>query len=97
MHGPVSLIDAHYPVLIFTPTDAAAKGFAELAADLRGKGASVFVTGAIGGLPALGPEHPDADAICLIQSLYGLLVELAGRRGTNADEPRHLRKVTRTR
>lgn len=97
MHGPLSLIDAHYPVLIFAPTDAAAKGLAELAADLRGKGAAVFVTGAADGLPALAPDHPDADAICLIQSLYGLLVELAGRRGTDADSPRHLRKVTRTR
>jgi glutamine---fructose-6-phosphate transaminase (isomerizing) len=100
MHGPVSLVDTHYPVLIFMPTDAAAKGLAELAADLRGKGASVFVTGtgeAAGSLPSLSPEHPEADAICLIQSLYGLLVVLAGRRGTNVDQPRHLRKVTRTR
>ncbi|MEA2983983.1 MAG: hypothetical protein QOD94_237 [Alphaproteobacteria bacterium] len=100
MHGPVSLVDTHYPVLIFVPTDAAAKGLAELAADLGSKGASVFVTGtreAAGSLPSLSPEHPDADAICLIQSLYGLLVTLAGRRGTNVDKPRHLRKVTRTR
>jgi glucosamine--fructose-6-phosphate aminotransferase (isomerizing) len=100
MHGPVSLVDTHYPVLIFLPTDAAAKGLSELAADLRGKGASVFITGpggTPGSLPALTPEHPDADAICLIQSLYGLLVVLAGRRGTNVDQPRHLRKVTRTR
>jgi glucosamine--fructose-6-phosphate aminotransferase (isomerizing) len=97
MHGPVSLVDADYPVLIFQPTDAAAKGLDALATDLRAKGASVFVTGAAGGLPAVAPEQPDADAICLIQSLYGLLVELAERRGTNVDQPRHLRKVTRTR
>jgi glutamine---fructose-6-phosphate transaminase (isomerizing) len=100
MHGPVSLVDTHYPVLMFMPTDAAAKGLAELATDLRGKGAAVFVTGAgspPGNLPALLPDHPDADAICLIQSLYGLLIGLADRRGTNIDEPRHLRKVTRTR
>ena len=95
MHGPVSLVDTHYPVLIFMPTDAAAKGLPELAADLRGKGASVFVTG--GNLPALPHEHADADAICLIQSLYGLLVGLADGRGTDIDQPRHLRKVTRTR
>jgi glucosamine--fructose-6-phosphate aminotransferase (isomerizing) len=82
---------------MFMPTDAAAKGLGEMAADLRNKGASVFVTGEAGGLPALAPEHPDADAICLIQSLYGLLVPLAARRGTNIDQPRHLRKVTRTR
>jgi glucosamine--fructose-6-phosphate aminotransferase (isomerizing) len=100
MHGPVSLVDTHYPVLIFMPTDAAAKGLAKLAADLGSKGASVFVTGTgegSGNLPSLSPEHPDADAICLIQSLYGLLVTLAGRRGTDVDKPRHLRKVTRTR
>jgi glutamine---fructose-6-phosphate transaminase (isomerizing) len=80
---------------MFMPTDAAAKGLPELAADLRGKGASVFVTG--NNLPALPPDHADADAICLIQSLYGLLVGLASRRGTDIDQPRHLRKVTRTR
>ena len=82
------------------PADAAAAGLSELAANLRGKGASVFVTGAsstAGSLPALAAEHPDADAICLIQSLYGLLVGLAKRRGTDIDQPRHLRKVTRTR
>ena len=100
MHGPVSLVDAHYPVLLFTPTDAAAQGFPELANDLRSKGALVFATGAgaeAGTLPTVPPEHPDADAICLIQSLYGLLVNLGDRRGTDVDQPRHLRKVTRTR
>jgi glutamine---fructose-6-phosphate transaminase (isomerizing) len=101
MHGPVSLVDHHYPVLIFMPTDAAAKGLRELAADLRRKGASVFTTdhGDKTGdsLPTLPPDHPDMDAVCLIQSLYGLLVRLAGSRGTNVDQPRHLRKVTRTR
>ncbi len=100
MHGPVSLVANHYPVMIFAPTDAAAKGLRELAADIRGKGAAVFITdhgGAAGSLPALEPDYPDTDAICLIQSLYGLLVRLAERRGTNVDQPRHLRKVTRTR
>jgi len=100
MHGPVSLVANHYPVMIFAPTDAAGKGLRELAVDIRSKGAAVFITdhgGMEGGLPALAPDHPDTDAICLIQSLYGLLVRLAERRGTNIDQPRHLRKVTRTR
>jgi glutamine---fructose-6-phosphate transaminase (isomerizing) len=52
---------------------------------------------AAGRLPALPPEHPDADAICLIQSFYALAVRIAVRRGTNVDQPRHLQKVTRTR
>jgi len=100
-HGPVSLVAQHYPVLLFAPTDEAGKGLRELAADIHAKGAAVFITehgGATPGtLPALAPDQPEADAICLIQSLYALLPPLAERRGTNVDQPRHLRKITITR
>ena len=47
-------------------------------------------------LSVLSPDHPDADAICLIQSFYTFLVQLAARRGADVDRPRHLQKVTRT-
>src|SRR5215216_6557652 len=101
LHGPVALVSMRYPILMFTPTDAAAVGLRELAADLRRKGAAVFITEAgergEGRLPAPAPDHPDADAVCLIQSFYGLIVHLAERRGTNVNRPRHLQKVTRTR
>jgi glucosamine--fructose-6-phosphate aminotransferase (isomerizing) len=101
MHGPVSLVSNSYPVLMFMPTDQAADGLHTLAAELRRKGASVFATeygsDGAGVLPALAPDHPDADAICLIQSFYALAVRVGGRRGTDVDQPRHLRKVTRTR
>jgi fructoselysine-6-P-deglycase FrlB-like protein len=50
-----------------------------------------------GRLPVLPPDHPDTDAICLIQSLYGLAIRLARHRGIDADQPRHLRKITQTR
>jgi glucosamine--fructose-6-phosphate aminotransferase (isomerizing) len=98
-HGPVSLVSERYPVLMFMPTDVAAAGLQELAADLRRKGASVFATDPdmVGSLPALAADHPDADAVCLIQSFYALAVQLAQQRGLNVDEPRHLRKITRTR
>jgi len=100
-HGPMALVSQHYPLLLFTPTDAAAAGLHELAADLRRKGAHVFAAEhgqpAAGRLPALPPAHPDIDAICLIQTFYALVVRIAVRRGTNADQPRHLQKVTRTR
>jgi len=101
LHGPVSLVSDRYPVLMFLPTDAAADGLHELAADLRRKGASVFTTGAgvasDGCLPAPAADHPDTDAVCLIQSFYTLAVQLARQRGTNVDQPRHLQKITRTR
>jgi glutamine---fructose-6-phosphate transaminase (isomerizing) len=105
LHGPVALVSARYPVLMFAPTDAAAHGMSQLAEDLRGKGAEVFITAQdaatekapLGRLAALAPDHPETDAICLIQSFYATVVRLAAARGINVDEPRHLRKVTRTR
>lgn len=100
-HGPIALVSRTYPILVLAPTDEAAPGIAELIVDLRREGACVLVAEAgehrPGRLPALAPEQPDADAICLIQSFYAFLVRLAQRRGTNVDRPRHLQKVTRTR
>lgn len=100
-HGPIALVTRNYPVLVLTPTDESAEGFSDLVADLRGKGACVLV--AESGetqrcpLPVLAPDQPETDAICLVQSFYGFLVHLAARRGIDADHPRHLQKVTRTR
>ncbi len=97
LHGPIALVEPSYPALVFVPTDSAAAGLHALAADLRRKNARVFMTGEEEGLPALAPDHPDADAVCLIQSFYALAIRLAQSRGINVDLPRHLQKVTRTR
>ncbi|MEK4034245.1 SIS domain-containing protein [Methylocystis sp. IM3] len=101
LHGPIALVAPSYPVLMFAPTDAAAVGMTELAADLRAKGAAAFITSTLASapdrLPALPDDHPETDAICLIQSFYAMVVRLAAMRGTNVDKPRHLRKITRTR
>jgi glucosamine--fructose-6-phosphate aminotransferase (isomerizing) len=68
---------------------------------LNQKGALALVAGAdlsnTECLPVLAPDHPDADAICLIQSFYCCLTTLAMLRGRVSDQPRHLQKVTRTR
>lgn len=100
-HGPIALISGAFPILAFNPWDDAAAGVTALVADLRRKGARVLVAepGNPQGdrLPVLPPDHPDADAICMIQSFYALLVKLAAERGTDADRPRHLQKITRTR
>jgi glucosamine--fructose-6-phosphate aminotransferase (isomerizing) len=101
LHGPIALVSPRYPIMIFGPADAAAAGLDELAANLTRKGAIVLRTGAGEGvsisLPTLPVDHPDADALCLIQSFYGFLIALAERRGTDVITPRHLQKVTRTR
>ncbi|MFL6821553.1 MAG: SIS domain-containing protein [Xanthobacteraceae bacterium] len=96
LHGPIALVEPSYPALVFVPTDSAAAGLHALAADLRRKDARVFITGEEEGLPALAPDQPDADAVCLIQSFYALAIRLAQSRGINVDLPRHLQKVTRT-
>ena len=100
-HGPIALVSRSYPILAFNPADEAAAGVTDLVADLRQKGARVLVAEPGdpqgGRLAALAPDYPDADAICMIQSFYAFLVKLAARRGTDADQPRHLQKVTRTR
>jgi glutamine---fructose-6-phosphate transaminase (isomerizing) len=101
LHGPITLVESSYPVLLFMPTDEAAAGMRTLAADLHGKSADVFMTDhtpqETGWLPALALDHPDVDAVCLIQSFYALAIRLAQHRGTDVDQPRHLQKVTRTR
>lgn len=101
LHGPIALVEPSYPALLFVPSDQAAAGMRALAADLQRKNARVFMTELgqepAGSLPALAPDHPDADAVCLIQSFYGLAIRVAERRGIDVDQPRHLQKVTRTR
>jgi glucosamine--fructose-6-phosphate aminotransferase (isomerizing) len=48
------------------------------------------------GLPVIRPDRPETDAVCLIQAFYGLAIRLATHRGLDADRPRNLQKVTRT-
>jgi glucosamine--fructose-6-phosphate aminotransferase (isomerizing) len=101
-HGPIALVSSGYPVLIFMPGDKSAKPLSTLTADLCRKRAAVFTTsrddlpGAVR-LPILRSDRPETDAVCLIQSFYGLAVQLATHRGMSVDQPRHLQKVTRTR
>jgi glutamine---fructose-6-phosphate transaminase (isomerizing) len=101
LHGPVALVSPQYPVVMFTPSDAAAAGMRELANDLRRKGAALFTTDredpTIYRLETLPSDHSETDAICVVQSFYTMVVHLAVLRGTDVDRPRHLKKVTRTR
>jgi glutamine---fructose-6-phosphate transaminase (isomerizing) len=101
LHGPVSLVSHGFPILMFMPADDAVTALRRLETDLRRKGAAVFATGSgkpfAGRLPALAGDHSETDAVCLIQSFYAMLARLARMRGSDADRPRHLQKVTRTR
>jgi glucosamine--fructose-6-phosphate aminotransferase (isomerizing) len=100
LHGPVALVSPRHPVLMLMPGDAARRGMCQLASRLRRAGSPLLVAGAghaHGQLPVLAADHPDVDAVCLIQSFYALTLRLAGMLGVDVDHPRQLRKVTRTR
>src|ERR1043165_871972 len=99
-HGPISLGERSYRVLMSPPTDAAAAGSKQLQLRLSRQGAAVFATGQASGspplLPMLEPHQSEADAICLIQTFYLFILDLAATRGSDVDHPRHLQKVTST-
>ena len=102
-HGPMTLVEAADPVLVFRPTDVSAHGFEERLTDFAQRGAIVIATctdidsaSPAVLLPKCAVDHPVIDAIAQIQSFYGLANALALARGRDPDHPPHLAKVTRT-
>ncbi|WP_434625860.1 SIS domain-containing protein [Pseudomonas sp. Z1-29] len=99
-HGPMALIDEHYPLLVFAPRGAEQAGVLSLAADMRQRGARVLLAApddiAERDLTLSRAGHPALDPILAIQSFYGMAARLAVARGLDPDQPRHLSKVTRT-
>jgi LmbE family N-acetylglucosaminyl deacetylase len=74
---------------------------------LRNAGAIVFTAGLSRGvpndlllsfgLPVVQHVHPAVAPLTMVQTCYGLIECVAGRRGWDPDQPPHLFKVTRTR
>lgn len=99
-HGPMALIGAGYPVLLFCQEDETRDSVLALAGELDAKGARVLLarTGAVSpdGLPVPAGMHPATAPLAMIVSFYRLAEGLARRRGHDPDAPRHLRKVTKT-
>jgi glutamine---fructose-6-phosphate transaminase (isomerizing) len=100
-HGPMALVEAGFPMLVFAPRGPARPGLLELAARMRERGAQVLLA-APPDVPdaelALAPAgHVDLDPIPMAQSFYRMVEALARARGLDPDRPRHLNKVTRTR
>ena len=99
-HGPMALIDADYPLLVFAPRGPAQAGLLSLAEKMRGRGARVLLAAPAGtpgcNLPLVGATHVELDSISVIQSFYPMVEALSRARGFDPDRPRHLSKVTRT-
>ena len=99
-HGPMALIDAGYPMLVFAPRDPAQAGLIKLAAQMRERGACVFLAAppdiAERQLTLASTGCDDLDPIAAVQSFYVLVEAIARARGRNPDCPPHLNKVTST-
>jgi glucosamine--fructose-6-phosphate aminotransferase (isomerizing) len=99
-HGPMAIVDAGFPVLLFTQNDATRTGVDAVVKDFSERGAVVLVAGKSYGnavnLPSIEGVSPATAPIVFIQSFYIMVNALAVARGYNPDSPPHLRKVTET-
>jgi glutamine---fructose-6-phosphate transaminase (isomerizing) len=99
LHGPMALVTAGFPVLMFAQADETHQGVQALAAELVARRARVLLAGArTNGALVLASQntHPAIQPLLLIQSFYRLVNALSVARGLDPDNPPHLRKVTET-
>jgi glucosamine--fructose-6-phosphate aminotransferase (isomerizing) len=99
-HGPMALIGAGFPLLVFAQDDGTQDGTLAAAAEFRARGAKVFVAApgnpAGSTLPLPERVHPACAPLVQVQSFYRACNALALRRGHDPDLPPHLNKVTET-
>ena len=98
-HGPMALVRAGFPVLMFAQADDTRAGLEELAVEFAARDARVLLAGGEARgttvLPTIG-AHAVIEPILQIQSFYRLANALAIARGLDPDRPPHLHKVTET-
>jgi glucosamine--fructose-6-phosphate aminotransferase (isomerizing) len=98
LHGPNELAGKDFPVLLFRSEDASDASVQDAARRLSAQGAPVMMAGGgdPGALPVPRAPHPALAPILQIQAFYRMANALAGDRGHNPDQPRHVQKVTHT-
>jgi glucosamine--fructose-6-phosphate aminotransferase (isomerizing) len=98
-HGPMAIVRAGFPVLIFSQNDETRDGVESLATELAGRRADVMVAGAQAprsvALPTVSAS-PILEPMLIVQSFYRMVNALALARGRNPDQPPYLHKVTET-
>jgi glucosamine--fructose-6-phosphate aminotransferase (isomerizing) len=98
-HGPMALVRAGFPLLIFTQNDESRSGVTQLAAELAAQGADVLLAGADAARATILPTegaHPVIEPLLFAQSFYRMANALSLARGHDPDRPPHLHKVTET-
>jgi len=104
LHGPLALVERHFPIFIFAPPGVTLPGVRQLIARLRELGAdSLVITGdretaALASRSLCVPCETDEFLSPVPYIIPGQLFAalLAKAKGLNADTPRSLSKVTRT-
>ncbi len=100
-HGPMALVKAGFPLLVFPPLDRAVAGLDKVIAAAVERDARVIVAGGnFEGVTTLSvaPDlHPVIGPMVMIQSFYRLINAVAVARGHDPDHPPLLKKVTETR
>jgi glucosamine--fructose-6-phosphate aminotransferase (isomerizing) len=95
MHGPLELLGAGFPILAFSPEDAARPTSFAALARMRATGATVLAVEQ-GGLAYAATGHPLLDPIAMVQTAYRFVEATARALGRDPDRPLLLRKVTET-
>ncbi|HYL00025.1 MAG TPA: SIS domain-containing protein [Steroidobacteraceae bacterium] len=98
-HGPMALVRANFPLLIFTQHDESRAGVVQLAGELVRSGAAVLIAGAEVAQATVLPSetaHPVIEPLLQAQSFYRLVNALSLERGRDPDRPPNLSKVTET-
>jgi glutamine---fructose-6-phosphate transaminase (isomerizing) len=97
-HGPIAVAATGLPVLAFAHPGPAAADVAELARDLRHRGADVRLAGPVDGSALPWPaEAPEVAApVLAVVRAQQVALALARRLGRDPDEPGGLHKVTVT-
>jgi glucosamine--fructose-6-phosphate aminotransferase (isomerizing) len=98
-HGPMALVRAGFPLLVFAQDDASHAGVVQLATEVTAQGAKVLLAGASAPGATLLPTltaHAVIEPLLLVQSFYRLANALSLARGGDPDRPPHLSKVTET-
>jgi glucosamine--fructose-6-phosphate aminotransferase (isomerizing) len=98
-HGPMAIVRAGFPVLIFAQNDETRGGVELLASELAGRNAEVLLAGARAPRATSLPTeaaHPVIEPMLIIQSFYRMANALSLARGLDPDRPPYLNKVTET-
>lgn len=99
-HGPMALVGADFPVLLFAQEDETLPGTLEVVREFRTRGVRVWTAApgdnGVDALPVVDAPHPMCAPLLAVQSFYRAVNALSVARGHNPDVPPYLNKVTET-